>query len=82
MVTVAVNRGLWSGPSLMLAYSGKVHNLCWHSSCSLDLYIAFGLLVLNLLWVITDMDGGGFVLRSYNWFRREWEGNPLSVRLV
>ena len=42
-VAVAVKRGLWSGPSFVLTYSGKLHDFWWHSSCSFDLYISLSL---------------------------------------
>ena len=35
--------GLWSGPSFVLTYSGKLHDFWWHSSCSFDLYISLSL---------------------------------------
>lgn len=38
-VTVDEKRGLWLGPSLVVWYSGKLHDLLWHSSCNFVLYI-------------------------------------------
>lgn len=40
--TVPVKRGMWSGPSFTTAYSGKLHDRWWHSSCSFVLYILLG----------------------------------------
>ena len=47
-VAVAVKRGLWSGPSFVLTYSGKLHDFWWHSSCSFDLYISLSLSLSGL----------------------------------
>ena len=49
-VAVAVKRGLWSGPSFVLTYSGKLHDFWRHSSCSFDLYISLSLSLSLSLW--------------------------------
>jgi hypothetical protein len=37
--TVALNLGVWDGPSRWTVYVGGAHRRCWHSSCSRDLNI-------------------------------------------
>lgn len=40
-LTVALNLGAWSGPSLIHVYDGRLKQLRWASSCSWFLYILF-----------------------------------------
>lgn len=53
-LTVALNLGAWSGPSLIHVYDGRLKQLRWASSCSWFLYILFPPPTPTLLQIAYD----------------------------